>query len=80
MPPHELFHLPTRLQFGYTKPKNNILGMDLAGEVQVIGTDVTRFKNGDQVYSLEKTAEAFRYVETGHKKGNVVITVTNSNK
>ncbi len=35
---------------GFLKPKNPILGFYLAGQVEAVGPDVTKFKPGDKVY------------------------------
>ena len=39
-----------RLAFGIRKPKDRVLGLDLAGVVEAVGPDVTRFAVGDAVY------------------------------
>lgn len=45
-----LLWLPTRMYFGFTKPKVNILGAEFAGDVAAVGKNVTRFKTGDAVF------------------------------
>ncbi len=40
-----------RLILGWHRPKQSILGMELAGEVESVGVKVTRFKPGDSVFA-----------------------------
>lgn len=45
-----LIRIPFGIMFGFKKPRNKILGFELAGEIEAIGNQVRRFNRGDKVY------------------------------
>ncbi|MCM3747041.1 NAD(P)-dependent alcohol dehydrogenase [Paenibacillus pasadenensis] len=47
-----LYWLPMRLILGIRKPRNPILGVELAGVVEAVGPKVKKFRPGDEVYAL----------------------------
>ena len=47
------FGLMSRLVFGILRPRQPILGTEIAGEVESIGKDVSKFKVGDRVFAFD---------------------------
>ena len=58
---------PLRLQIGLGKPKDMRLGVDVAGQVESVGTSVRRFKTGDEVFGCARGAFA-EYVCASQEK------------
>lgn len=78
------FIVPLRLKpimgavLGFRKPRNPVLGLVLAGQIESVGREVSRFKPGDQVYAFT----AFRfgaYAEYKCLPENAVLSVKPSN-
>jgi len=55
--------IPARLALGITKPRQPIFGSELAGVVEAVGKNVTRFKVGDQVFASTLTENFGGYAE-----------------
>lgn len=46
------------LGFGFRRPKNRVPGLDVAGTVVAVGSAVTRFRPGDDVFGMSRGAYA----------------------
>ncbi len=52
---------------GLRKPKSSVLGTDVAGEVEVVGNAVTRFRPGDEVFGFVGSGGFAEYVSAPEK-------------
>ena len=44
--------------FGFSRPKNRVPGLDVAGTVVAVGSEVTRFQPGDEAFGISRGAFA----------------------
>lgn len=62
-PDSKFYTFMLHLVFGWRKPKNSILGMEIAGKIETVGEDVTLFKEGDSVFASTYSLKFGGYAE-----------------
>ncbi|MGY5858998.1 MAG: NAD(P)-dependent alcohol dehydrogenase, partial [Candidatus Thorarchaeota archaeon] len=72
------FKLLIRLGFGIRGPRKKIIGQQVAGIVEAVGKEVTKFKPGDQVYACTALGMgAYAEYKSMHEDGLVTTKPTN---
>jgi NADPH:quinone reductase-like Zn-dependent oxidoreductase len=65
------------LGFGFRRPKNRVPGLDVAGTVAAVGSEVTRFAPGDEVFGVSRGSfaeyAAAREDKLAHKPANLTF-------
>lgn len=66
------FGLPMRLALGWNKPRNPVLGLDFAGIIELAGSGVTQFKEGDEVFGSGGSGSYAEYLTIAEDKAITV--------
>ncbi|HYQ55932.1 MAG TPA: NAD(P)-dependent alcohol dehydrogenase, partial [Draconibacterium sp.] len=51
-----IFNFPVKLAMGFKGPRKKVLGVELAGVIEVVGKNVTQYRVGDEIFASSGAA------------------------